>query len=150
MKSTPANTRSTAKVTDHENPKESKRGSRWPKGKSGNPKGRPKDGESWAGVMKELSNMTTDEIMDLVGRTSAIGKKLKKLPKRVQMKYIVGANAMANLALNINQGLFSTVMDRIEGKPGQSVDLTTKGQAIKTYVGVSPDEWDNESKEEGE
>lgn len=94
--------------------------------------------------------MTSAEIMQLVGSSSDLGRKLKKLPKNVQMKYIVGARAFATLATTVQHGLFTAIMDRVEGRPAQSVDLTSKGKAIKTYVGVSPEEWDETKDTEAE
>lgn len=136
--------KSTKKETKSSNP------SHWKKGQSGNPKGRPKDGMSWAHVIKELGDMTSAEIIQLVGPTSDIGRKLKKLPKGVQMKYIVGARAFATLATTVQHGLFTAIMDRTEGRPAQSVDLTSGGKTLKTYVGVSPDEWEETKDKEGE
>ena len=46
----------------------------WKPGQSGNPKGRPKDGESWAAVIKEISDMPADEVLALVGKGNDLGR----------------------------------------------------------------------------
>lgn len=90
--------------------------SAWKPGQSGNPGGRPKDGESWAGVISTVANMTTDEILDFIGKTTALGKLIAKMPRNVQVKYVVTARVMAELMSNPSAGLWNGLMDRMDGK----------------------------------
>lgn len=90
--------------------------SAWKDGQSGNPAGRPKDGESWAGVISKVANMTTDEILEFVGAGTRMGKEIKKLPRNVQVKYLVTAQVLAELMTKPNAGLWNGLMDRMDGK----------------------------------
>jgi hypothetical protein len=96
-------------VTKHGNPN-------WLPGKSGNPKGRPKDGESWAGIIREISNMTAGEVIELVGDKNDLGKAFKQMPKNVQMKKLITARVMAALMFDPGSGLWNALMERAEGK----------------------------------
>jgi len=94
----------------------------WQKGmKSPNPTGRPKDGESWAAVIKEVSNMNTDDILALVGKNNDLGKAMAQMPKNVQMKYLVVARVMAQLMFEPQSSLWNSLMERVEGKVAQPI-----------------------------
>jgi hypothetical protein len=99
------------------------RGKPWPKGKSGNPAGRPKDGESWAHIIAEVSNMTTDDILPIVGSNTTLGKTLQGLPREVQLKFLVVVRVMLSLLTDPNTGLLSTVLDRAEGKVTERIQV---------------------------
>jgi hypothetical protein len=86
------------------------------KGKSGNPKGRPKDGESWAAIIKSVGDMYPADILAFVGETNDLGRQLKSLPAGVQMKYLVTARIYAALMFEPTSGLWNGLMDRAEGK----------------------------------
>ncbi len=89
----------------------------WRKGiPSPNPLGRPKDGQSWREIIAEVSNMTIEELLPIVGDTSSIGKVLKQMPRFVQMKYLVTVRVMIALILEPTAGLWNGLMDRMEGK----------------------------------
>lgn len=92
----------------------------WKPGQSGNPKGAPKDGESWAAIIKEISNMPPDEIFELVGKTNGkindLGRAYKQMPPKVVMKKLVVARVLAALMFDPNSSLLNTLMERAEGK----------------------------------
>lgn len=92
------------------------------KGQSGNPAGRPKDGESWASVIKEISEMTPDQVLKLVGKDNDLGKALAKLPQKVMMKKLVVARILAALMFEPSGGLWNTLMERAEGKVPQKIE----------------------------
>jgi hypothetical protein len=110
------------------------KGHKWGKGESGNPKGRPKEGESWAAIIKEISSMTPDQIIKLVGRDNDLGIAISQLPKNVMMKKLVVARVLAALMFEPNGSLWNSLMDRAEGKVGEKVDLTTGGKVIRVTV----------------
>ncbi len=87
----------------------------WKPGQSGNPAGRPKDGESWAGVFKDLANRTPEELAEMFG-SNDLGNAYKKLPKGVQMKYLVGGRILAALMFEPSGSLLNIYMERMEGK----------------------------------
>lgn len=89
--------------------------SAWKPGQSGNPSGRPPDGESWAGVFKELANKTAEELADMFGDND-LGRTYKRFPKGVQMKYLVGGRVLAALMFEPSGSMLNVYMDRMEGK----------------------------------
>jgi hypothetical protein len=103
------------------------KGYRWPKGQSGNPAGRPKDGESWAAIIAAVGNMYPEDILELVGKNNDLGKAIAQLPKGVQMKYLVTARVFAALMFEPSHGLWKELMERAEGKVTEKVDLTENG-----------------------
>lgn len=96
---------------------------RWPKGQSGNPAGRPKDGESWAAVIKAVGEMYPDDILAFIGTSNDLGKSIMQLPKNVQMKYLVTARVFAALMFDPSAGLWNGLMDRAEGKVPDKVHM---------------------------
>lgn len=106
------------------------RGKPFPKGVSGNPSGRPKDGESWAGVFKDLANKTADELASMFGEND-LGLAYRKFPKGVQMKYLVGGRILAALMHDPSGSLLTAYMERMEGKvpdnSNHTITLTVDG-----------------------
>ncbi len=96
----------------------------WKKGgTSPNPSGRPKDGQSWREVIADVSNMTIDDILVMVGRDNELGMQLAKMPKNLQMKYMVTARVMAALMFEPTAGLWNGLMDRMEGKVAERLQI---------------------------
>ena len=96
----------------------------WKKGgASPNPSGRPKDGQSWREVIADVSNMTIDDILVMVGRDNELGMQLAKMPKNLQMKYMVTARVMAALMFEPTAGLWNGLMDRMEGKVAERLQI---------------------------
>lgn len=113
IKKPPANTKKTAGKPN-----------RWQKGMpSPNPAGRPKDGQSWREVIAQVSNMSTEDIILMVGEDNDLGRALKKMPKGVQMKYLVTARVMTALMFEPTSGLWNGLMDRMEGKVAERIQL---------------------------
>ncbi|HEX2698442.1 MAG TPA: hypothetical protein VHM28_12100, partial [Anaerolineales bacterium] len=95
----------------------------WKKGQSGNLQGRPRDGESWSSILRAIGGMDRDELLDVVGRRNELGRAIAKFPRKVQMKYLVAARAYASLIATPNASLWTSLMERAEGKvkePAQS------------------------------
>ncbi len=106
--STTANTKKTTK------PKP--RGKSWPKGTSGNPAGRPKDGESWSAIIKAVGEMYSDDLLAFIGKDNDLGREINKYPKNVQLKYLVTARVFASIMFDPNPRMWSELMNRAEGK----------------------------------
>jgi hypothetical protein len=106
------------------------RGGSWKPGQSGNPAGRPKDGESWAAIIAAVGNMYPEDILEFIGRNNDLGKVIAQLPKGVQMKYLVTARVYAALLFEPTSGLWKELMERAEGKITERVDVTSDGEKI--------------------
>jgi hypothetical protein len=95
----------------------------WKKGQSGNPAGRPKDGESWAKIIKEVGDMYPADLLTFIGENNDLGRQIKQLPAGVQMKYLVTARVYAALMFEPTAGLWNGLMDRAEGKVPDRLQL---------------------------
>ena len=84
------------------------------KGQSGNPKGRPKLEESWAGMMREICDEEVKVGSATMSRKEAIARKLF-------------SEAAKGEAWAIN-----ALMDRMDGRPKQALDVdhTSGGKEI--------------------
>lgn len=94
----------------------------WKKGgKSPNPAGRPKDGESWAAIIKSVGDMYPSDILAFIGENNDLGRTIRLLPANVQMKYLITARVFAQLMFEPSSGLWKELMERSEGKVVQPV-----------------------------
>lgn len=104
--------------------------SAWKPGQSGNPKGRPKDGESWSAIIADVGNMYSSDLLAFIGTNSELGKAIAQFPKNVQLKYLVVSRVFAALMFEPTSGLLKEFMDRLEGKVAERVDMTTGGEKL--------------------
>jgi len=109
-------------ITDK--PKRKAPKSAWKPGQSGNPNGRPKDGASWASIIKTVGDMYPTDILLFVGTENDLGRMLKDLPPNVQMKYLVTARIFSALMFEPTSGLWKELMERVEGKVQDRLDLS--------------------------
>lgn len=130
--------------------KSKKRGNpNWVKGgKSPNPKGRPKDGESWAAIIKSVGDMYPADIIAFVGKNNDLGRMLAKLPQDVQMKYLVTARVFSSLMFEPSSGLWKELMERAEGKVTDRVDVTSGGEKLVIEI-VRASDGDNNDANQG-
>jgi hypothetical protein len=104
------------------NTKETKRRGRWKKGESGNPNGRPKEGQSWAAVIKRITDMSKDELLEYVGGAKTeLGRHITKFPPGIPMKDAMVIRALIQLMFEPDPRLFNSLTDREEGKPKQPI-----------------------------
>jgi hypothetical protein len=104
---------------------------KWKKGMaSPNPAGRPKDGESWAAIIKSIGDMYPDDLIAFIGTNNDLGRNLAQLPKNVQMKYLVTARVFAALMFEPTSGLWKELMERSEGKVSDKLDVTSNGETV--------------------
>lgn len=102
----------------------------WKKGQSGNPAGRPKDGESWSAIIAAVGNSYPEDILEFIGKDNDLGQMIAQLPKKVQLKYLTTIRIYAALLFEPTSGLWTGLMDRSEGKVADRVDLTSNGETI--------------------
>ena len=118
----------------------------WRKGQSGNPKGAPKRGESWAEIWKRIGNMTGPEV---AAYGLQLAKQLRELPSNVSLKEIVVTRTFISLINEPTPGLLNAAQDREEGTPRQTMVLegsdekpfafrVVETSAIRTAVGIAP------------
>lgn len=96
------------------------RGKPWPKGTSGNPKGAPKRGESWAEIIKRVGEMTPAEAAE---RSLVLAKELIKIGDGITLKEAVVLRVYAALLFEPQPGLFNAFMERTEGKVAQTLNV---------------------------
>lgn len=85
----------------------------WKPGESGNPNGRPKRGWTWADLVEEAAS-------ELLGTTSG---------EKIEAKKII-AKRLVKMAAEGDRQAIKDIMDRMDGYPQQSTDLTTQGGRI--------------------
>lgn len=105
-------------------------GKRWKPGQSGNPKGRPKDGQSWSAIISSVGDMYPDDILEFVGKNNELGKQIAKYPKNVQLKYLVVARAFSALMFEPSPSLLKEFLDRLEGKVKERLDVTSGDEKL--------------------
>lgn len=74
--------------------------------------------------------MYPEDIVQFVGKDNPLGKEIAKFPKAVQMKYLVVARVFSALMFEPSSGLLKEILDRLEGKVTEHVDMTTKGEQV--------------------
>lgn len=119
-----------SKVTANNGKTTKPRGRPWKPGQSGNPKGRPKDGESWSAIIAAVGNMYSSDLLAFIGTDNELGREINKYPKNVQLKYLVVSRVFSALMFEPTSGLLKEFMDRMEGKVAERVDMTTGGEKL--------------------
>ena len=102
----------------------------WKPGQSGNPTGRPKTGQSWGEIAKEIGDQYPEEVVEIFGSNTVMGRAFATFPKGVQIKYSVFYRVIIALMNEPTPGLLKELLDRIEGKVTDPIDLTSKGEKI--------------------
>lgn len=110
-----------------ETAKKKPRGKPFQKGVSGNPKGAPKRGESWAEIIDRIGNMTPTEAAE---HANAIAGKLKQMGSAMTLKEAVVIRGYAALLFEPTSSLMNVYMDRTDGKVKEQIDVTSNGQTL--------------------
>jgi hypothetical protein len=84
-----------------------------------NKNGAPRKGQTWQESVKRLTDMSRDELIAYVGKTTKLGKLLKELPPSVPVKDALILISIIQYGRDPNPRLLATLMDREEGKPVQ-------------------------------
>jgi hypothetical protein len=104
---------------------------KWAKGtKSPNPKGAPKRGQSWAEVIKEISELTPDEARELSAKIFAH----VDIHDPVTIKQAVIMRVYAALMFDPQPGLLNAFMERAEGKIKDEVSLSGSVKVIEVKI----------------
>lgn len=100
--------------------KKKPRGKPFPKGVSGNPKGAPKRGKSWAELFDSIGELTGSEASEKVIKLWS--KTFNALPEGITLKENVVLRVYAALLDDSNPRLLKEVMERVEGKVAQPIE----------------------------
>lgn len=101
-----------------------KRPQTWKPGQSGNPKGSPRLGESWAELIKRVGDMTAPEV---AARSLEMAKQFIKLgDDGLTLKEAVVIRVFGSLLFEPQPGLLNSFMERTEGKVKQPFSLEEK------------------------
>lgn len=84
------------------------------KGVSGNPKGRPLKGGSYAEIIREIGNMTGEQLADVM--CNQWSPELRKHIGPVRMKDALAVRAYLAFFRDAQPSMFATLMDRADGK----------------------------------
>jgi hypothetical protein len=112
---------------------------RWKKGESGNPKGRPKLGNSWAEAIRWATSRTPKELAGFLG-ASFLTTQLNKMPQNVSLKHLIIARWIVAQMNDPSPALAGIIMDREEGKPVQPVDMNVNSPLSVIVEPPEPDE----------
>jgi hypothetical protein len=100
-----------------------------------NRKGAPKRGQSWAEVIKKLTDMTREELIKYVGPKTRLGRLLMEMPEGIPIKESLVIATIIAYGREPNARMLSTIMDREDGKSVQPVEVNGK-----TIIVDLPDE----------
>ena len=107
----------------------------WKPGQSGNPKGAPKRGESWADIFKRVGDMTGPEAAE---RSLMLAGQFLELGDGITLKEAVALSSFRSLIFDTTPGLLGQVMDRVEGRPGQALDIHMTTDERARAAGFDP------------
>lgn len=100
-----------------------KRPQTWKKGQSGNPKGGPKRGQSWAEIIRELGDLDGPTVAE---RAGAMAADFRKMPSGITLKELVALRVYHTLTNDPSPGLLNAFMERAEGKVMQPIEQTVR------------------------
>jgi hypothetical protein len=103
----------------------------WKPGQSGNPKGAPKRGESWAETVKVVGDMLPSEAVDLC---RSIARQVEPLGDNATMRTLVVLRVFTALLFEPSAALLSAVMGQ-----EQVADLEARLAELERRMGVRPD-----------
>lgn len=116
----------------------------WKPGQSGNPKGRPPKHRALTDLLEKAGSKTVEDI-DGKKRNS------KRILARIMWEFVINGKAQfpdgsVIVAEDSDDWLAVAkfIYQHIDGPPPKEIDLTSGGQPIKTYITVSPDDWDTD------
>ena len=103
----------------------------WKPGRSGNPKGRPPDGESWAGLLRAVGNMTAGDVVRFI-ETGCLTAAFRSMPQHLQLKILVVLRVYQSLICDPQAAILKEVMERTDGK------ITDRPEPPSVTINVLP------------
>ncbi len=68
--------------------------------------------------------MYSDDVIQIIGADNDLGRSFRLYPKNVQVKILVAARVMAAIMHEPTPGLLKEVLDRIEGKVADKLQMS--------------------------
>lgn len=109
------------------------RGRPFQPGQSGNPSGRPKEGQSWNAIVREVTDKTPEELAAIVGPRSMLGQAFAKMPKGIPLKTLIVMRICAALMFDPSSALFRAMLDAQD-----MADLDARLDAIEAAMKARP------------
>jgi hypothetical protein len=104
----------------------------WKKGQSGNPKGRPKLGQTWADIFRTVGDMTPAEA---ARRCHVIAGQLAGMGDKMTMREAVAMRVYTQLLFEPAGSLLDKVMEREDGKVAQPLQHSgSEGEPFEVIV----------------
>ena len=104
----------------------------WKPGQSGNPNGRPKKGQSWAEIIRELGDMTPLAASD---KCISIARELRKLGGEATLKELVVLRCYVQMLMEPQPSMLVALMNRADGMiPQQLQHVGEDGEATRMQV----------------
>lgn len=122
------------KSTANSKPAAKPRGKPWPKGVSGNPKGAPKRGESWAEIIKRIGDQTGSEAAEA---SLLMAKDFLKLGGGVTLKEASIYAAFRAFINDPQPGLLNILIERAEGKVAD-IHAEVPWDVLAQQYGIDP------------
>lgn len=121
-----ASAKNTANTSPTVKPKRKAPPKAWKPGQSGNPKGAPKRGESWAEIIKRVGEYTPPEA---AARSLELSKQLLKIGDGVTLKEAAVLRMFGAILFDPQPGLVNILIERAEGKIIQPIELAWREDA---------------------
>lgn len=117
----------------------------WQKGQSGNLKGRPPKPREMATFMRRALSQRVPNPTDpdkKISRKQLMGQMLSLAITSGEIVFPDGRV----MKLDYDQWLSTVrfVSEHLDGQPPKELDITSRGEAVKGFIGISPDDWDEE------
>jgi hypothetical protein len=81
-------------------------------GPSPNPKGRPRDGQSWAGVIRELTDLPAEKVAaEVGGKRTELGRALLAMPHGTPLKRLLLARVVTALYFEPSASLLRALFE---------------------------------------
>jgi hypothetical protein len=111
----------------------------WVKGVSGNPAGRPPKARALTAILEAAGNKTVEAGGKKVTGKRLLGRMLWEIATTGQTVMPDGASLLLDPGDWV--GLVKWIYTHIDGPPKAELDVTSGGERIKGYIGVTPDDW---------
>lgn len=115
------------------------KGYKWQPGQSGNPAGRPPKSRALTAILEAAGNKTVQDADKRVARKRLLARMLWEISTTGKTRMPDGTVLILEPAEWLT--LVKFIYSHIDGPPKSEIDVTSGGERIKGYVGITPDDW---------